>query len=116
MPTTDTTAIQIYDTLQRSFRKGVARPLGYRKHQLYQLARLLKENKEAILAAEHADLGKPAQECLVGEIGAMMDRSIKSAELLEEWSKPQNVEVPEWQKTWSPTVFSIPKGVVLIIS
>lgn len=53
---------------------------------------------------------------MVGEIGAMMDRSIKSAESLEEWSKPQNVEVPEWQKTWSPKVFSIPKGVVLIIS
>lgn len=77
---------------------------------------MLKENKDAILAAEHADLAKPALECLVGEIGAMMERSILSAQQLEEWSASQSVTVADWQKTWSPMIHQIPKGVVLVIS
>ena len=50
--------IQIRDGLRGTFRKGVLRPLAWRKEQLYQLARLAQDNAEAI----SQDMGKPKVE------------------------------------------------------
>ncbi|KAA1467037.1 aldehyde dehydrogenase [Dentipellis sp. KUC8613] len=107
----------IYDALQQTFESGIARPLAWRRHQLYQLARMAKENRDAFGAAIHADLGKPVMELMLAEIGPIVERSLKSAEQLEEWAKPEKVEVQEeWQKGWGAVRYKTPKGVVLLIS
>ncbi|KAI0263486.1 aldehyde dehydrogenase [Gloeopeniophorella convolvens] len=107
----------IYEALQTSFRAGVTRPLAWRKQQLLQLARMTSENSELIAKALAADLKKPLVEATSMEIAPIIGRSLKSAELLDEWAAPQKIDsVPDWQKPFNPTVLKSPKGVVLIIA
>ncbi|TFY78986.1 hypothetical protein EWM64_g5029 [Hericium alpestre] len=107
----------IYETLQSTFRKGISRPLAWRRHQLHQLARMAQENKDKFVAAIYADFRKPEMEIQIGEVGPIVERSIKSAELLEEWAKPEAVDVKAaWQQSWGSTLYKTPKGVVLIIA
>ncbi|KAG8215120.1 Aldehyde/histidinol dehydrogenase [Butyriboletus roseoflavus] len=106
----------IRETLQATFKTGVTRPLAWRKHQLYQLARLVQDETDAICGALAKDLSKPRVEVLFAEIGAIVERATKSAEQLDTWAKPEHPEVPDWQKGWKPTILKAPKGTVLIIS
>ncbi|KAF8064447.1 aldehyde dehydrogenase [Lyophyllum atratum] len=107
---------KIRTALRQSFRKGVTRPLAWRRHQLLQLARMMQENSDAFAESLAADLGRPKMEASFAEIGVVIDRAMTCAEKLEEWTKPETVEVPEWQKSWSPTIHRGSKGTVLIIS
>ena len=77
---------------------------------------MVQENADDLMASIAADLGKPKMEALLAEVGAIIERAIICAEKLEEWAKPTVVEVPEWQKSWNPTVHHSAKGTVLIIS
>ncbi|TFY54872.1 hypothetical protein EVG20_g9533, partial [Dentipellis fragilis] len=116
-PTPISALPEIYETLQKSFRSGLARPLAWRKHQLHQLARMAQENKDAFVTALKADLNKPALETLLGEVGPIIERSIKSAEQLDEWAKPEPVQVKAaWQQSWGSTLYKTPVGVVLVIA
>ncbi|KAH0833838.1 aldehyde dehydrogenase [Lanmaoa asiatica] len=112
----DDTLHQIRETLRATFKTGVTRPLAWRKHQLYQLARLVQNEADALCDALAKDLSKPRVEVLMTEIGAIVERATKSAEQLDAWAMPEHPEVPDWQKGWKPTVFKAPKGTVLIIS
>ncbi|RDB17524.1 Aldehyde dehydrogenase family 3 member B1 [Hypsizygus marmoreus] len=107
---------KIRDSLRATFRKGVPRPLAWRRHQLLQLARMMQENSDAFVEALAADLGRPKLESLVAEVCVVIDRAMICAEKLDEWTKPEKVEVPDWQKSWSPTIHKGSKGTVLIIS
>ncbi|KIJ61768.1 hypothetical protein HYDPIDRAFT_96028, partial [Hydnomerulius pinastri MD-312] len=107
---------QIRDTLRATFKSGVTRPLAWRKHQLYQLARMAQNEAEAFCEAIGKDLSKPRTEVLMAEVGAVIDRTIKSAQQVDEWAKTEYPEVPDWQKGWKPTLLKAPKGTVLIIS
>jgi aldehyde dehydrogenase (NAD+) len=102
--------------LRETFRKGVLRPLAWRKEQLYQLARLAQDNADAIAEAISQDMGKPKLEVYFAEVAPVVERCLTSANNLEEWAKPEIVNVPDWQKPWTPTLYKAPKGVVLIIS
>ncbi|KAG6867507.1 hypothetical protein C0993_001900, partial [Termitomyces sp. T159_Od127] len=108
--------VELREALRDTFRKGVTRPLEWRKQQLLQLARLVQENADAFAEALAADLGKPRLEAFLGEIGPVLDKALTCVEKLEEWSKPIQVEVPDWQKSWNPTIYKRSKGTVLIIS
>jgi aldehyde dehydrogenase (NAD+) len=77
---------------------------------------MVQENADALMASFTADLGKPKMEGLVGEVGAIIDRAMICAEMLKEWAKPVEVDVPEWQKSWNPMVHRYAKGTVLIIA
>ena len=50
--------LQIHASLQVSFKSGKARDIKYRKHQLLQLAYLLKDNKDRFNEAAKRDLGR----------------------------------------------------------
>ncbi|KAJ7159316.1 aldehyde dehydrogenase [Mycena crocata] len=106
----------VRETLRATFRAGVPRSLEWRKHQLHQLARMVQENAEAFSEAVSKDLGKPKVEMYYAEIGAIVPRSLTSAEKLEEWAKPNHVDTPDWQKPWSPVIYKAAKGTVLIIA
>ncbi|KAI9459378.1 aldehyde dehydrogenase [Boletus coccyginus] len=107
---------QIRETLVATFKAGVTRPLAWRKHQLYQLARLAQNEADAICDALAKDLSKPKMEVLLTEVGPIVERALKSAEQLDAWAAPEYPEVPDFQKEWKPTVLKAPKGTVLIIS
>lgn len=77
---------------------------------------MLQYNVDAIVEALHQDVGKPRLESVASEIGANVKRAVMSAGLLEEWAKAETVEVPDWQKSWRPTLNKCPKGTVLIIA
>ena len=77
---------------------------------------MAQDNSDAFAASMHADLGKPAMESILGEIGPLVERSIISAQSLDEWARSEPVPVPEWQRPWAPTLHKTPKGVVLIIA
>ena len=102
--------------MQATFRAGTTRPLSWRKHQLNQIVLMLRENIEVIVQAFAADLRKPRNEVLIGEIGPMVRRATQSAAQLDEWAKDEIVQVPDRQQAWSPTILKRPKGVVLVIS
>ncbi|TCD61178.1 hypothetical protein EIP91_008822 [Steccherinum ochraceum] len=107
---------QIYTRLQRTFKDGTTRPIAYRRKQLLQLARMFQENAAAIEQAEYTDLGKPKQEVAIAETSGVIESALFAAEHLEEWSRPEKVQVEEWRSSWDTTVYKTPKGVALIIS
>ncbi|KAF9459502.1 aldehyde dehydrogenase [Collybia nuda] len=108
---------RIRDTLRATFATGVTKPLAWRRHQLFQLARMMQENAEALADAINADLGRPRMEAYMAEVCVILERSMICAEKLEEWTKPEVLtDIPDWQKPWHPAVYKMPKGTVLIIS
>lgn len=107
---------QIRATLGNTFSQGLMLPLPARRTQLYQLVRMVQENADAIAESLLKDLGKPKMETYFAEIAALVSRSLISAEKIEEWAKPNLPEVPDRQKSFTPTVHKSPKGVVLIIA
>lgn len=106
----------IYVDVNETFKSGATRSLGYRRHQLLQLARMMQENITAIEDALLADLGKQRQESTVAEIGPIVTGSLHAAENLEEWAKPEKPKVEAWRSSWDTTIHHVPKGTVLLIS
>lgn len=98
-----TRAVQIREALRATFKSGVTRPLAWRKHQLYQLARLAQDEADALSDAVAKDFSKPKVEVLMTEVGAVVKRAIQSAEQLDAWAKPEHPVVPDWQQGWKPT-------------
>ncbi|KAG1733762.1 aldehyde dehydrogenase [Suillus occidentalis] len=116
MTTLISTIPQIRDALRATFRSGLTRPIAWRQHQLYQIARMAQNERELICDALKKDLGKPKTEVLMNEIGSTIDIAVKSAQRLPEWAKTEHPEVADWQKPWNPTIYKAPRGTVLIIS
>ncbi|KAG2137857.1 aldehyde dehydrogenase [Suillus bovinus] len=116
MATPISTIPKIRDALRATFRSGVTRPIKWRQHQLYQLARMAQNERELICDALKKDLGKPKTEVLMAEVGCVVERALKSAEQLPEWAKTEYPEVADWQKPWKPALYKAPRGTALIIS
>ncbi|KAG2159077.1 aldehyde dehydrogenase [Suillus bovinus] len=106
MTTFVNTIPKIRDALQATFRSGLTRPLPWRQHQLYQLARMAQNERELICDALWKDLGKPKTEVLSNELDNVIDRAVKSAERLPEWAKPEHPEVVD-------RIYKAPKGTLL---
>ncbi|KAG6806870.1 hypothetical protein H0H93_002302, partial [Arthromyces matolae] len=77
---------------------------------------MVQENADAFADAIGADLGKPRQEVFMAEIGAVIEKCLICVEKLDEWAAPTQVDVPDWQKPWNPTIYKGSKGTVLIIA
>lgn len=102
--------------LDATFRSGVTRPLCWRKAQLDAMARMLRQNATVIARAVRADLGKPAAETALMEIGLVLDEIRFIKPRLGRWAarhpKPMHYLL---QPAVGWTVAE-PKGVALIIS
>ena len=97
-----TCVLQIRDDLRATFRSGITRPLEWRKHQLYQVIRLVQNEANVICDALANDFAKPRFE-VMGEVGSTVKRALSNVEQLEEWVKSEQPDVPESQKSWKPT-------------
>ncbi|KAJ7460714.1 Aldehyde/histidinol dehydrogenase [Mycena latifolia] len=104
-----------YAELQKSFQEKKTLPLEFRRTQLLQLARLFQENSESLSNALYADLGRHTLEISLPEIGPIVSGAVRAAASLKEWNKPEKPDVEEWRSSWDTTIYTTPKGVVLII-
>ncbi|KAJ3481791.1 hypothetical protein NLJ89_g12183 [Agrocybe chaxingu] len=109
---------KIVGSLCTTFLTGHTKPLAYRQHQLRQLARFAQENADALASAIQRDLGRPKQETIMAEVGAIVERSLICAEKVAEWAGTEELagRVAPWQRGWRPRVVKEPKGVVLVIA
>jgi aldehyde dehydrogenase (NAD+) len=107
--------IQGYAELQKTFQDEKTLPLEFRRAQLLQLARLFQENNVSLSTAMYSDLGRHKLEVSLPEMCPIICGAVRAAESLEEWHKPEKPEVEEWRSSWDTTIYTTPKGVVLII-
>ncbi len=101
--------------LRQSFASGLTRPLDWRSGQLDALERMLKENESAISEALVADLGKPEQEILLGELSLLYSEIRHARRKLKRWSRPRRVFTPMVGQPGRSWVQPEPLGVVLIM-
>ncbi|MBT2393641.1 aldehyde dehydrogenase family protein [Streptomyces sp. ISL-1] len=102
--------------LRATFRTGRTKPLSWRREQLIALRTMLTEHSQEFAAALHADLGKSEREVFRTEIGSTVGEIDHTLEHLEEWLRPEPVEVPERLRTATAWTVHDPLGVVLVIA
>jgi aldehyde dehydrogenase (NAD+) len=97
------------------FSTGQTRSIDFRLAQLKALKAAIVKDQDAIIAAIHADLGKPEFEAFLTEIGVTeeINYAIKH---LRSWAKPQKVVTSLTTFPSRAEIHSEPLGVALIIS
>eukprot|EP01084_Bolivina_argentea_P230565 388962_1 len=104
----------IYDTTRRAFNNGLTIPYSFRIEQLENLRRLVKENKDAIIAAEQADMYKrPRKELQVTATGHIIEECNHLISNLSNYMSPQTV--PEANAMGKGKIVYSPRGNCLII-
>jgi aldehyde dehydrogenase (NAD+) len=101
--------------LRDTFDSGRTRSYEWRIAQLDGLGRLLAENEKAILAALHADVGKPALEAYTAEVAYTAGEVAHTRKQLRGWMKPERVSTPIVTQPGVSRIHREPLGVVLII-
>lgn len=101
--------------LRAGFDGGLTRPLEWRRSQLAALERMLRDNEKRIADALAEDLGKPAQEVLLGETALLFAEIDYARKRLRRWSRRRRVSTPVLAQPGRSWVQPEPLGVVLII-
>ena len=101
--------------LRGYFAQGSTRDLGWRDAQLQAMAKLLQDNEDAIGQVLAEDLGKPAQEVLLGELALLYSGIRYTRKRLKRWSRPRRVHTPLLGQPGRSWVQPEPLGVVLIL-
>ncbi|BAQ30816.1 aldehyde dehydrogenase [Bifidobacterium scardovii JCM 12489 = DSM 13734] len=102
--------------LQRAFRQGVSKPLAWRRSQLDAMARMLRDNADAITQAVQRDFGKPASETMLMEIGLVLDEIRFVRPRIAGWTARRYKPMPYLMQPAASWTVAEPKGVALIIS
>lgn len=116
MPTDTSQYPNMLAELRAHFDRGLTRSLEWRDEQLAAISRLLEENEERVNEALAEDLGKPAQEVLLGETALIFSEVDHARKHLKRWTRPRRVATPLVGKPGRSWVQPEPFGVVLIIS
>lgn len=109
-------AHELVARLRSTFESGHTRSRAWRMTALRALRRMITDNERAIETALADDLGKPATESQITEIGFVLGEIDHTLRHLARWMKPQRVRVPAALVPASARVVSEPLGVALIIS
>ena len=115
-PTAVATIPAIVQRARDAFDSGRTRPLSWRRAQLDGMRKLLEDNSEQLLAALAADLGKPAAEGWVTDIGFTIGEIKLLQKNLRKWTRPERVSTPIVALPGSSHRIAEPLGVVAIIS
>ncbi len=102
--------------LRAAFESGRTRPLAWRRDQLKALKRLLEENGADLVAAVHADLGRPELEGYMADVSPVRAEIDLTLRNLARWSRPERVSTPMNQQPASARIVREPLGVVLLIA
>ena len=102
--------------LRATFTSRRTRSLDWRREQLQGVQRLLREREPELLAALHQDLGKPAIEGWVTELGHVRAEIVHILEHLDRWADPDRVPVRALLRPSRAMIVPEPLGVVLVIA
>ncbi|WP_197040147.1 aldehyde dehydrogenase family protein [Mycobacterium sp. URHB0044] len=101
--------------MRRVFATGLTRSLQWRLSQLEAIERLCDEREADIVAALHADLGRPAVEAWLGDIASTKGEAAYARKHLKKWMRRQRQPLPLAQLPGRSWVQYDPLGTVLII-
>jgi aldehyde dehydrogenase (NAD+) len=102
--------------LRAAFDRGVTRDLNARRALLRSLLVAVDRNEGAILEAMRLDMGKPAMEAYMAEVGVVREEIVHALQHLAEWMAPTPVPTPLKLQVSRSAVHPNPLGVVLIIA
>jgi aldehyde dehydrogenase (NAD+) len=116
-PATDLDSIpETVARLRRGFESGKTRALAWRRDQLERIERMVREGADELLAAMHADLGKPELEAWLAEIHLVKAEAKLARRKLARWARPRRVATPLVLRPAKSRIVPEPLGVVLIIA
>lgn len=104
------------ERLRATFKTGRTHDHAWRREQLQAILRLLQENTTRFEEALAADLGKPATETFLADIGFPVGEAKLALKNFEKWAQPQKVATPVTVGPGKSYLKYDPLGVVLIIS
>ncbi|KII83226.1 hypothetical protein PLICRDRAFT_58530 [Plicaturopsis crispa FD-325 SS-3] len=105
----------IHATLRAGFASGKLKSIPARRKQLLALAYLVQDNAQAFEDSLHKDLGRPALETRLVDIGASIHEALYAYNNVSTWAKPEKAPFSlNWGAT-SPVIRKEAKGVVCII-
>lgn len=102
--------------LRTAYESGRTRPEAWRREQLQQLKKLLRENGQALVDAIHADLGRPEIEGWITDVTVTVAEIDVALKNLSRWMRPQKVSTPLNQQPAKAKIVREPLGVVLLIA
>lgn len=109
-------AARIVADRRAAFDEGLTRPLEWRREQLRQVQRMLQENEAELNGALAADLGKPAIEGWIAELGFTIAEIDEMLRHLAKWLRPERVRVPAKLRPGRARIVREPLGAVLVIA
>lgn len=102
--------------IRAHFESGATRPLAWRRAQLEGLVAMSREREGEIAEALAADLGKPAFEAYVSEIGFIASHARHALKHLRRWSRPRRKPLDLLNLPGRAWLQPEPRGVVLILA
>ncbi|HMQ75286.1 MAG TPA: aldehyde dehydrogenase family protein [Flavobacteriales bacterium] len=114
--TPHTHSLERIAALRATFERGVLRDPAERAKRLLRLAHVLEQREDAVLEAMRADMGKPALEAYIAEVGVLGEELRNAAREVGRWAAPRPVPTPLKLQLSSSTVHPCPLGVVLIVA
>ena len=99
-----------------AFRTGFTRDLAFRRQSLKALRKAIVTAEKDILAAMHADLGRPKTEAYTSEIALLLHEIDVTLKKLRGWSKPRRVRSPLVSLRSASRIEAEPYGSALIIA
>lgn len=105
----------IYELKRSFFDSGHTLAYEFRKQQLINLKKAIKEKESDIINAMAKDLGKPEFEAYTSEIGLIYEEINEAVRMLKKWMRPKRVKSPLTIHPSSSKIHYEPLGVVLII-
>jgi len=102
--------------LRAAFERGVTRDLGARRKLLRALLAAVDQNEGAILEAMRLDMGKPAMEAYIAEVGVLREEILLALTELSTWTARVPVPTPLKLQVSGSAIHWNPLGVVLIIA
>jgi aldehyde dehydrogenase (NAD+) len=107
---------ELVGELRSAFNARVTRRLEWRHEQLRQMQRMLVDNEDELVAALHADVGKPSLEGWTTDL-AVTATEIKGLDKnLEKWTADEKVRLPITVQPGSGRIVREPLGVALVIA
>lgn len=102
--------------LRAAYDAGITRPLSWRRRQLEGIRRMLQEREQQFLDALASDVGKPALEGWVADIGIVIHDIGYVLKHLDRWARPERVRTPLSSQPGVSRIHHEPLGVVLVIT
>ena len=103
------------DALWRVFRSDRTVDLAWRRDQLQGVRSFLNANRDRILSALAADLGKPAFEAYAADVGAVLSEARLLNSRLATLIKPRKVRTPALNMPATSWIYPEPVGPVLLL-